>query len=97
MQSVRCPIPARFQENMTATTRQVMELTDRRCGGRVRYVCSFPRRYDSAGLVRSRTSRQCRVVRPAAQLPAERRFFVYVWCPAGALHCVTSHVLTTPG
>ena len=43
-----CPIPARFQENMTVTTRQVMELVHGRCGVRNRYVCSFPRRHGSA-------------------------------------------------
>jgi hypothetical protein len=33
-----CPIPARFQENVTVTTLRVMELADGRCGVRDRYV-----------------------------------------------------------
>lgn len=49
---------------MTVTTRQVTELADGRCGVRDRYACSFPRRHDSAGLVRSRTCRQCRYSAP---------------------------------
>src|SRR6267378_6811764 len=74
---------------MTVTTRQVTEIADGRRGVRDRYVCSFPRRHGSAGLVRSRTCRQCRMARPSARIPAERRFVVYVGRPAGVLHCVT--------
>jgi len=33
-----------------------MQLVGGRCGVRHRYVCAFPRRHESAGLVWSRTS-----------------------------------------
>ena len=87
-----CPIRQKLRvirENTTVATRQVMELADGRCNVRDRYVCSFPRRHDSAGLVRPRTSQTVSYSAAHRTASAERRFVAYVGCSACALHCVT--------